>query len=87
MAEIAEKMLNKVVQSKPHSNRFMQQLLEILTKSTSKVSSNAELWGVFARYYSCLNDVDMVFDCRQKQIRATRVTGWHTDEEKFKVWC
>lgn len=52
---------------------------DFLTKVTTKVTSNPDLWGLYALYWAALGSMEKAVSYRQKQVRALQVAGWeHT---------
>ena len=53
-----------------------QSLDELLGKLTAKVSTNAELWALYAEYWRALGNMERATAYRQKQCRALQVADW-----------
>ncbi len=65
-----------------------RQLLKVLGRATSTVSTNAEVWEAYAHVHELVpgaGGVEKAFDCRLKQVRAIKVDEtWKRDIRTFR---
>ena len=90
---VAVESVVRGAQSKDKDERVIassqcRQLLKILGRATSTVSTNAEVWEAYARVHELVPGTEgmrKAFDCRLKQARAIKVDEtWKRDVKAFR---
>ncbi len=62
--------------------KSVERLLERITSTVIKASSDPEIWDIFADFEISLGRLDFVLNCRTKQFRSLlNITNWEKDEE------
>jgi tetratricopeptide (TPR) repeat protein len=77
------------LQDRQTTARVARELLQVLARATTFVSSDAYLWDAYARLHSHLDDKNSkqkAAECRQKQIRAlTSRQEWKNEKNDFRI--
>jgi hypothetical protein len=77
------------LQDRQGAARVTRELLQVLARATTMVSSDASLWDAYAQLHAHLNDKESKLkaaECRQKQIRALSSSqGWKTEKTDFRT--
>jgi len=64
--------------------RYLSRLQQVLSKVTTVVSSNANIWNICARIEKVYGTKSMVVDYRQRQMRALQTLGWESEKIQFE---
>lgn len=63
-----------------------KQLKSLFSKIVAQLSTTnmADLWRIFAKYYTATKEFALVIENRQKQVKALQVHGYESDAAKFE---
>ena len=88
-AHILNYLVDRAIEAAQEPESLYQQLpkqvAELLGRVTSVVTTDANIWEVYAKYNEARGKNDAAIDCRLKACRALMATSrWERDEEKVK---
>jgi len=84
--EALDFLIQKSVRDKENQgslHRAMEQLVNVI--SVSPLSSNAQVWGLFAVFYGGIGHAESELEYRQKQCRALLNAEWKIETPKFEI--
>eukprot|EP01111_Echinosteliopsis_oligospora_P015997 TRINITY_DN6509_c0_g1_i1.p1 TRINITY_DN6509_c0_g1~~TRINITY_DN6509_c0_g1_i1.p1 ORF type:complete len:837 (+),score=233.56 TRINITY_DN6509_c0_g1_i1:60-2513(+) len=66
------------------SSKYQKQVAELFGRVTSQVSTNPELWQLYALFNAGTNNREKELDCLLKVVRYSEIAGWEKDKILFE---